>query len=98
MKTLKCKCENQGMLLIGADYDKDEDGTVPCYESGIAHYEFKSSEALFEVAKTYSKIDRGNRKIEKGIDYTERKAKKDFNALAIERKLKTDVAGLKYTE
>lgn len=49
MKTLKCKCKNHGMLLIG-------------------------------------------------VDYTELKAKNDFNALAVERELKTDVAGLKYTE
>lgn len=65
MKTIKCKCENQGMLLIGVDYMKNEDGSVPSYESG---------------------------------NYTERKAKNDFNALAIERQIKTDVAGLKYTE
>lgn len=98
MKTLKCKCENQGMLLIGVDYMKNEDGTVPYYESGLAHYEFKTSDDLFEVAKNYSKIERSNGKIERGIDYTERKAKNDFNALAIERQLKTDIAGLKYTD
>lgn len=86
------------MLLIGVDYIKNEDGTIPSYESGLAHYEFKSSSDLLSVAKTYSKIERSNGKIEKGIDYTELKAKNDFNALAVERELKTDVAGLKYTE
>lgn len=73
------------MLLIGVDYMKNEDGTVPSYESGFAHYEFKSSDDLLRVAKTYSKIERSNGKIERGIDYTERKAKNDFNALAVER-------------
>ena len=98
MKTLKCKCEQQGLLLIGVNYHKNEDGTVPCYESGLAHYEFKDFESLFNVASDYWKIERNNGKIEKGSDYTLRKAKKDFNALAEERSFVVDVAGFKYTE
>ena len=98
MKTLKCKCENQGLLLIGVSYCKNEDGTVPHYESGMAHYEFKSPEDLLNVAFDYRKIERANGKIELGRNYTLRKAKNDFEALAIERTLKTDVAGLKYTD
>lgn len=88
MKTLKCKCERQGLLLIGADYIKHSDGTVPSYESGLAHYEFKSAEALFNVASDYHKIERANGNIELGKDYTIRKAKNDFNALAIDRNVK----------
>ena len=98
MKTIKCKCERQGLLLIGANYDKNVDGTVPSYESGLAHYEFKSAESLFDVASDYYKIERANGNIELGKDYTLRKAKNDFKALAVEREIKTDVAGLKYTE
>jgi hypothetical protein len=98
MKTLKCKCEAQGLLLIGADYHKNEDGSVPCYESGIAHYEFNSPSDLYNVASEYRKIERANGKIEFGRHYTARKAKNDFEALAVERPLKVDVAGFRYTE
>lgn len=98
MKTIKCKCESQGLLLIGVDYIKHSDSTVPSCESGFAHYEFKSAESLFSVASDYYKIERSNGNIELGKDYTIRKAKNDFNALAVEREIKTDVAGIKYTE
>lgn len=98
MKTIKCKCESKGLLLIGVGYDKHSDGTVPCYESGLAHYEFNSAESLFSVASDYYKIERSNGNIEYGKDYTIRKAKNDFKALAVEREIKIDVAGIKYTE
>ena len=98
MKTLKCKCERSGLLLIGVDYIKNSDGTVPYYESGLAHYELKSAESLFKVASDYYKIERANGNIELGKNYTIRKAKNDFNRLAVERQIKTDIAGFKYTE
>lgn len=98
MKTIKCVCESQGLLIIGQNYMKNEDGSVPDYESGIAHYEIKSAEDLYSLGKSYYKVERFNGNIEKGDDYTLIKAKNDFKHLAKERITKTDVAGLKYQE
>lgn len=97
-KTIKCVCESQGLLILGKNYIKNEDGSVPDYENGIAHYEIKSAEDLYYLGKSYYKIERFNGNIEKGADYTLNKAKNDFKHLAQERITKTDIAGLNYQE
>lgn len=97
-KTIKCVCESQGLLILGHNFIKNEDGSVPDYERGIAHYEIKSAEDLYYLGKSYYKVERFNGNIEKGADYTLNKAKNDFKYLAQERITKTDVAGLNYQE
>lgn len=96
MKTIKCVCETQGLLIIGKNYDKNMDGSVPSYESGLSHYELSSPESLFKIAKTYYKVERFNGNIEFGKDYTITKAKNDFKNLSVERNTIKDVAGIEY--
>lgn len=86
MKTIRCICFEQGVLRVGFNYDKDQDGTVPSYEEGLSHYELSSPEKLLEVVKHYNKVIRLN-KIENGSAYTLRKAQNDFKYLAIEREI-----------
>ena len=82
MKTVKCACIADGFFAIDYYFAENEDGSVPSWEAGYAHYNIHRPKDLYEIAKEYRKIDRGYCGIELGKNYTMKKATNDFNRYA----------------
>lgn len=73
-------CYDQGTLTLsskGFSYADHE--TI--YARSLADYEFDSPESMHKTASRYSQVKRPGGKVEKGDDYTLRKAKNDWKKL-----------------
>lgn len=75
MKQIQASCKVQGTLTIPSKYHLINGSS----ETGnYADYTLNSPEALFNVAKTYKYVERGNMTID-GSSYTLKMAQNDFN-------------------